>query len=465
MDVTDKDVKQCVAEGFDEMELLKRYATVGMGPCQGKMCGMNNIAACARATGKSIAETGTTTQRQPIQPVALGALAGPAYHPIRRTPLHQKHVELGAKFIDMGEWKRPLHYGVADTMPDGSDVDLALPDEYRAVREEVGIIDVSTLGKLEVAGPDAARLLDRVYTSEISRLRPGRTRYGIICDDSGVLLDDGTVTLLSPHKYLLTTTTGNLHFVEQWLTRQALGTGWNVHVTNVTAGYASINVAGPMARATLTKLTNLDISPAAFPYMGFARGEVAGVPAMLSRLGFLGEIGWEIHVPAECGEWLWEELLRAGEEFGITPFGVDTQRLLRLEKRHVIIGVDTDALASPLEVGLEELVRWNKPDFIGKKALEVRRQREGRDQLVGFVVEGDAVPLDGAAIVVGRRVGGRVTSCRRSPHVGKAIGLGWIIVEQSRPGTRLEIIHEDRPVAATVTEGAFYDPANERQKG
>jgi sarcosine oxidase subunit alpha len=338
-------------------------------------------------------------------------------------------------------------------------------DEYRAVRERVGIIDVSTLGKLEVAGPDAAKLLDRVYTSGISRLRPGRTRYGIMCDESGVLLDDGTVTLLAPNKYLLTTTTGNLDFVEQWLTRQALGTGWNVHVTNVTAGYASINVAGPQARATLSRLTTLALSPEAFPYMGFAQGEVSGVPAKLSRLGFVGEVGWEVHVPAECGEWVWEELLRAGEEFGITPFGVDTQRLLRLEKRHVIIGVDTDALASPLEVGLEELVRWNKPDFIGKKALELRRQRDSRDRLVGFVVEGDAVPLDGAAIVVGRRVGGRITSCRHSPHVGKAIGLGWIIAEQSRAGTRLEIVHDDRPITAVVTEGAFYDPTNERQKG
>jgi sarcosine oxidase subunit alpha len=503
MDVTEKDLHDAVREGFDEIELLKRYATAGMGPCQGKMCGMGNIAACARETGKTIAATGTTTSRPPAQPVTLGALAGASHHPVKRTPMHDRHLALGARMMDMGEWKRPLYYcgmrraeqtadGGRQTadggrrtkdggrrMADGGDrssvlrpsssVFSALPiphsaieGEYRAVRERVGLIDVSTLGKLDVKGRDAGKLLDRVYTHVFSSLSPGRTRYAVICDDAGIILDDGTVTRLADDHYFITTTTGNIEFVEQWLGWWAAGTRLCVHVTNVTAGYASVNLAGPEARATLGKLTGLDLSPPAFPSMAAAQATVAGVPALLVRLGFVGETGWEIHAAAECGEALWVALLEAGQEFGIAPFGVEAQRLLRLEKKHLIVGVDTDALTNPLEAGMAWVIRWEKQDFIGKRSLARIRERGLRNMLVGFLVRDAAVPPDGSAVVRDGALIGRVTSCRYSPHSGRAIGLAWVPVERSAPGASIEILTDGRAVMAEVVDRAFYDPEGAR---
>jgi sarcosine oxidase subunit alpha len=452
MDVTEKDIRDAVAEGFDEMELLKRYATVGMGPCQGKMCGMACIAACAQATGRTMAETGTTTSRQPIQPVTLGALAGASHHPIKLTPMHHKHVALGAQMMDMGEWKRPLLYE-------------SVTGEYRAVRERVGLIDVSTLGKLDVKGKDAGRLLDKVYTHVFSNLRVGRTRYGVICDDAGIILDDGTVTRLADDHYFITTTTGNVEFVEQWLGWWAAGTGMCVHVTNVTAGYAAVNLAGPRARETLSKLTDADLSSQAFPYMASAQATVAGVPCLLLRIGFVGEMGWEIHFPAEYGESLWDALMDAGKEFGIAPFGVETQRVLRLEKKHVIVGVDTDALSNPLEADMAWVVRWEKPDFIGKRSLLHIRERGLRNKLVGFTVREATVPEDGCAIVNSGSIIGRVASCRLSPHVGSAVGFAWVPMEQAADGTRLHIVVNGRIAVAEVVSAAFYDPEGYRLRG
>lgn len=453
MDVTQKDIEYAVAEGFDDIELLKRYTAVGMGPCQGKMCGMNNISLCGKATGHSIAETGVTTTRPPMQPIPLGALAGAAHHPTKLTALHYKHLALGAKMMDMGEWKRPLCYRHEESEGE---------KEYRAVRERVGVIDISTLGKLDVKGKDAGKLLDKIYTHIYSNLPVGKTRYGLLCDDSGIMLDDGTVTRLAEDHYFITTSTGNIDFVEQWLTWWAAGTGMCVHVTNMTAGYASVNLAGPHARDALKKLTDLDLSAGGFPYMASAQAEVAGVPCLLLRIGFVGETGWEIHCPAEYAEHLWDELMNAGEEWGIAPFGVEAQRLLRLEKKHVIVGVDTDALSNPLEADLAWVVRWEKPDFIGKSSLLRIRENGLKNRLVGFVVRDASVPEDGCAVVNNGSVVGRVTSCRYSPHVGSAIGFAWVPVTSSEPGSRFCIGHRDQTVIAEVVNEQFYDPEGAR---
>ncbi|MBI4531499.1 MAG: (2Fe-2S)-binding protein, partial [Candidatus Latescibacteria bacterium] len=335
-DVTEKDLCDAIEEGFDGIETLKRYSTSSMGPCQGKVCLTPAIAICAKETGRTVSEVGAPTARPPVTPVPLGVLAGPRHHPVKLTPMHERHLALGARMMNMGEWKRPHAY-------------TTTTEEYRAVRERIGIIDVGTLGKLDVRGNDADILLDKVYTGILSTLRVGRIRYGLMCDDAGIILDDGTVTRLATNHFFITTTTGNIEFVEQWLTWWAAGTGMCVHVTNVTAGFAAVNLAGPRARDVLRKLTDIDLSPSACPYMAAARGSVAGIPALLLRIGFVGEVGYEIHVPAEYGAALWDALIEAGKEFGITPFGVETQRLLRLEKRHVIVGQDTDALSNPLE--------------------------------------------------------------------------------------------------------------------
>ena len=444
-DVTEKDLRDAMAEGFDEMQTLKRYSTVSMGPCQGKMCLKAAIEICARQTGRTIDETGSTTSRPPLHPLPLGALAGPSHMPIKRTPMDRQHRELGARMMDLGPWKRPFSYG--DPM-----------EECRAVHERVGIIDVSTLGKLDVQGRDAPALLDKVYTHIFSNLAVGRIRYGLLCSDSGIIMDDGTITRLAEDHYFITTTTGNVDLMEEWLKWWAAGTGWCVHINNVTPAYAAINVAGPRARDTLKKLTDVDLSTENFRYMRSARGEVAGVPSLLLRIGFVGETGWEVHFPAEYGEYMWDTLMEAGKEFGIAPFGVEAQRILRLEKKHVIIGQDTDLVSNPLEGDMAWVVRFEKEDFIGKQALGVVQQRGLREKLVGFVMEDGAVPEDGVPVVSDGKPIGRVTSARRSSTSGRGFGFVWVPIEFSEDGSEIQIQINGRPAQARVHSDPIYDP-------
>ncbi|MSS71847.1 MAG: FAD-dependent oxidoreductase [Candidatus Latescibacteria bacterium] len=445
-DVTEKDLCDAIREGFDHIETLKRYSTVTMGPCQGRVCAMASIAITARETNRSISETGTTTSRPPFVPVTLGALAGPARHPAKRTPMHHRHVALGARVIDLGGWDRPEVY----TTPG---------QEYTAVRQKVGVIDVSTLGKLDVRGRDAGALLDRIYLNTMSSLRQGRVRYGAVCGDDGIILDDGTVARLGRERFFITTTTGNIEFMEQWLTWWAAAWKMSVSVTNVTSAYAAVNVAGPRARDLLAKLTDLDLSTAAIPYMASARGRVAEVPALLLRIGFVGELGYEIHYPAEYGEHLWDAVMEAGRPFGIAPFAVETQRILRLEKRHIIVGQDTDALSNPLEADLGWMVNFDKPDFIGKRSILEVQKRGLKNRLVGIVMrDPDVVPEEGSQIVSGGKSVGRVTSARRSPHLGRGIGMAWVPAESAAEGEVIQIRLHERDVAAQVTNHPFYDP-------
>jgi len=459
-DVSTADVRDGISEGFDHIETLKRYTTLTMGPCQGRMCQLAGIGICAHETGRTMAETGVTTARPPNPSVSLGALAGARHHPIRRTPMHDAHDQSGAVWMDMGEWKRPRYYKHA-----GCDTERACVEaEYRAVRERVGLIDVSTLGKLDVKGRDAGKLLDKVYTNRFSDLKPGRVRYSVLCDEAGIMLDDGTISRLAEDHYFITTTTGNLDFVQQWLEWWLVGTGWDVHITNLTGGRAAVNLAGPQARDVLKNLTACDLSTKAFPYVACREADVAEVPALLMRIGFVGETGWEIHFPAECGEYLWLKLLEAGKTFDIRPFGVEAQRLLRLEKRHVIVGVDTDALSSPYEAGMAWVAKLDKPDFIGRNALSRQAEAKPEQSLVGFIMNDDAVPQDGAAILVGGALAGRVTSSRYSPKNGKAVGLAWVTAKSATDGSEIEIRVNGSTARARIVPEAFYDPAGERLK-
>ena len=442
-DVTRKDIGQAVVEGFDEMELLKRYTTTSMGPCQGRMCQMTLAACCAKETDRTLSQTGTTTSRPPVETVSLGLLAGPDHFPIKLTPIHHKHSRPGTEWMDMGEWKRPLNY----TSPEL---------EWKAVRERVGLIDLSTLGKIEVRGRDAARILDKVYTHNFSTLKVGRVRYAVMCGDDGIILDDGTISRLAEDRFYITTTSGNIDFVEKWLEWWIVGTGLCAHVTNVTGDFAVINVAGPKARDVLKQLTETDISSGAFKYMQYAEGAVAGVPARLLRIGFVGETGWEIHYPACYGEYLWDALLEAGKEFEIFPFGVETQRILRLEKKHVIVGQDTDALSNPFEAGLSWVVKFEKEDFIGKPGLLTIRARKLQNQLVGFVT--DKLVEEGSSVVLNHQLVGRVTSSRMSPSQNRCIGMAWVPDELSSHGTKLEIRNNGKIVQGHVYQPPFYDP-------
>ena len=448
-DITAKDVARAIDEGFGDIQILKRYSTVTMGPCQGKMCLKSFVGISAQHTGLSVDETGVTTARPPFQPVPLGALAGPGHIPIKRTPMDHKNQELGAPMVDLGPWRRAYSYSTPH-------------QEAIAVRERVGIIDVTTLGKLDVRGKDAPTLLDKVYTHHFANLRPGRIRYGILCADNGTIIDDGTVTRLAEDHYFVTTTTGNIELIEEWFKWWMAGTGMCAHVTDVTAAYAAINVAGPKARDTLNKLTDLDLSPTAHRYMRSARGMVAGVPAILLKIGFVGESGWEVHFPSEYGEYVWDSLMEAGEEFGIAPFGLEAQRILRLEKKHIIVNQDTDSISNPLESDVGWAVRFDKEDFIGRGGLQGVMERGLRDKLVGFIMRDGLVPADGVPVVSGSKPIGRVTSSRLSPTLGKGVGLAWVPVDIAEDGNEITILVNGKPLPAQITMEPFYDPEGKR---
>ena len=445
-DVSAHDVDQAIDEGFTDVQTLKRYTTVTMGPCQGKMCGRALAGMCEARSGSGSGAGDTyTTFRPPYQPVALAALAGQERMPFKRTPLDRIHRSLGARMVESGPWLRPHSYG-------------SPADECVAVRERVGIIDVGTLGKLEVLGSDAGQLLDRLYTHRFSDLPIGRIRYGLMTSDSGVIMDDGTVARLGKDRYFVTTTSGNADVVEEWFNWWNAGASNGARVVNVTAGYGAVNVAGPRARETLARLTDIDLSPRAFRYMRSAQGEVAGVPCLLLRIGFVGEAGWEVHFPAEYGEHMWSSIMAAGAEFGISPFGLEAQRILRLEKGHVIVGQDTDAISTPMDVGSDWAVRFDKEDFIGRGGLAVAAERGLQQRLVGFVMPGSSFPEDGTPVLSGARPVGRVTSARLSPTLGRGFGLAFVPPYLAIEGETVQVLVADRPVSARVTLEPVYDP-------
>jgi glycine cleavage system T protein len=458
MDVSGHDVAQTIEAGMGHVELIKRFTKLGKSACQGRMCQTAAIHLCSQITGQTIAQVGTTVARPPSPPVTLGVLAGMRHHPVRRTPMHHQHDRLGAVWMDMGEWKRPRYYGTA-TSPDE-----CVEQEYRAVREGAGIIDVSTLGKIEVKGSDAGRLLDLVFTHRFSNLPVGRVRYSVLCDELGTIVDDGTISRMEEQRYFLTTTTGNVDYVHQWLEWWAAAAGWKVNIINLTAGLASMNLAGPLARGVLAKLTECDLSSAAFPYMDWRQASVAGVPATMMRIGFVGEMGWEIVVAAEYGSYLWEQLLQAGAAIKIRPFGVEAQRVLRLEKKHIIVGVDTDALSNPYEAGMAWVAKLDKADFIGKVALERLKQNPLDRTLVGFELEGTATAPDGAPVLFDGKPVGWATSVRFSWAKEKVIGMAMVAPAQAKPGTRVTLRSDAVDYPAQVVAEVFYDPTGDRLK-
>jgi sarcosine oxidase subunit alpha len=355
------------------------------------------------------------------------------------------HRELGASMVESGLWQRPLDYGSAQ-------------DEAIAVRQRVGIIDVSTLGKLDVQGADAPALLDLLYTNTFSDLRVGRVRYGLMCSDNGAILDDGTVTRLAQDRFFVTTTSGNADIIEDWFNWWMAGSSPCVHVTNVTGAYGAVNVAGPLARETLSKLADIDLAPDKFRYMRSRQGQVAGVPCLLIRIGFVGEAGWELHFASEHGEYLWESITEAGREFGISPFGLEAQRILRLEKGHIIVGQDTDSTSNPLETRSDWAVHLNKANFIGRGGITGAAERGIKQKLVGFIMENGLVPEDGVPIISEGRPVGRVTSARLSPTLGKGFGLAWVPSHLAEEGANIKVLISDREQTARVTLRPVYDP-------
>jgi sarcosine oxidase subunit alpha len=449
-DVTTKDVKRAIEEGFDSIELSKRYTTVTMGPCQGKLCQLPSIHLYAKELSSYESAIGTTTARPPWAPVEMGLLAGRHLEPTRRTSLHFRHEELGARMMWAGPWKRPYAYG---EHPE---------EEVRAVHASLGVIDVSTLGKLLVEGPEAAQLLERLYPNRFGDLRPGRIRYGVLTSDGGRIMDDGTVARLADDLYYVTTTSTGADAVTAWFEWWNAVWGYDAEIVNVTGALAALNLAGPQARVALGRLVEDvdDVSADEFRYLDAKPLHVAGVPCLALRIGFVGELGYELHFPSPAAEHVWNRLLAEGAR----PFGLEPQRVLRLEKGHVIVGQDTDSESNLLSAGMPWLPKMDKDDFVGKYALEHFAERDAREVLVGFTMEEDVVPAEGAQIVVEGRPAGRVTSARRSDQVGQVIGLAWLAPDRAESGTRFEVRVDRRLLGARVHQGAFFDPAGERMR-
>ncbi len=450
-DVKASDLAAAAAEGYDSIELSKRYTTATMGPVQGKLEVVNAVAVHARATGSTIAETGTTTWRPPYAPITLGALAGRDEDPVRRSPLHDWHAGHGAEWLVAGQWLRPDHYG-----------DPAA--EVRATRAGVGIVDVSPLGKIDLRGGHVPKLLDLVYTNRWGRLDVGRVRYGIMCAEDGVVMDDGVTARLADERWYMTTTSGGAGRVWNWLD-DWLQTGfphWQVRMTAVSDGYAAMNVAGPGSRELLASLTDVDVGPGAFPYMHAREGTVAGVAGcLLLRIGFTGELSYEVHVPAGHGLHVWEALVEAGA----APFGIEAQRIMRLEKGHFIVGQDTDGLTKAGAAGAGWAVKLAKPDFVGRPELAWEADA-GPSRVLVALQPADAglVPPEASQIIEGDRIVGRVTSSRMSPTLGRGVCLAQLDAGLVAGGERVTIRTPDGGdhVAIVLDHHAHLDPEGER---
>ena len=454
------DLENAIQEGFDNIELMKRYSTVGMGPSQGKHSNMNALRVLARATGSTPGEVGTTTARPFFHPVPMSHLAGRGFTPERRTPMHALHAAAGAVWMPAGVWQRPEYYAV-----EGPSRAACIESEVRAVRQGVGLIDVGTLGKLEIRGPQAAECLERVYISKYAGLKVGMTRYAVMCDESGVVIDDGVVARLADDHFYFTTTTSGAAAVYRELSRW--NTLWKLDcgIVNLTGAMAAMNIAGPKAKAVLAGLTDVDLS---LPFLALREGSVAGVPARLLRVGFVGEWGVEIHVPAEHGAAVWDTLMAAGQPHGIRPFGVEAQRLLRLEKGHLIIGQDTDGLTTPGEAALDWAVKMDKPFFVGQRSLMAIAGKPRRQQLVGFMLSaghaGEA-PKECHLVIDNGDIAGRVTSVAWSPTLSRHIGLAYVQPGMAAVGHAFTIrLSDGSLVSAEVVKTPFYDPDNLRQK-
>ena len=452
-DQTTKDLKYAIAEGFDSIELSKRYTTVTMGPCQGRLCHLNSIRVYAKTTGLDENTIGTTTARPPHTPVTLGLLAGRPQEPVRRTSLHHRHEELGGRMMWTGAWKRPHSYG-----PDAG-------AEARHVHHAVGLIDVSTLGKILVTGPDAGAFLDRVYPNRFSDLKAGRIRYGVLTGDAGRIMDDGTVARLDDETFYVTTTSTGADGVYQWFTWWNAVWSLDVRFVQLTGAVAAINVAGPKARELMTRVSEDDYSNDGLAYLDAKQLRVAGVPCLALRIGFVGELGYELHFPSPHAEHVWDVLLERGADLDARPFGLEPQRILRLEKGHVIVSQDTDSESNLLEAAMPWIVKQDKEfEWVGKWATQQVADRGLHWMLVGFESPSGTLPVEGGQVVVDGVSSGRVTSVRHSAELEKVIGLAIVPHELAVDGGRFDVQVNGRAVPMRVHLGPFFDPAGERLK-
>jgi sarcosine oxidase subunit alpha len=477
-DVTVKDLRLALREGFSSIEHIKRYTTTGMATDQGKTSNLNALAIVATALGKPVPEVGLTTFRMPYTPVTFGTLAGYArgelFDPVRATPSHEWALAHGAVFEDVGLWKRARYFPLA-----GESMEQAVGRECVAVRTHCGLLDASTLGKIEVVGPDAATFMNRLYVNAWSKLAPGRARYGLLLREDGFIIDDGVVARIAEDRFHVTTTTGGaarvLALMEDYL--QTEWTDLSVWLTSTTEQWAVVAVQGPQSRAVLQQLIDsglmqgVDISAASMPHMAVVEGSFCGAPMRLFRVSFTGELGFEVNVPGDRGGELWETLLDAGRALGICAYGTESMHVLRAEKGYIIVGQDTDGTVTPDDAGLGWTVGKNKPDFVGKRSLErAALTASDRKQLVGLEVIEDPrrVLEEGAQVVLDATPGksgkplGHVSSAYFSAALGRSIALAMVSGGRARTGQTLYVPMPAGPIAVRVSSPVFYDPAGER---
>jgi len=477
-DVTVRDIRLAVREGYQAAEHLKRYTTLGMGTDQGKTSNVIGLGLACEQLGVPLSGVGTTTFRPPYTPVAFGAIAGHArgahVEPTRRTAMHAWHAGRGARFVNAGLWKRPHSYPHA-----GESEDDAANREARNVRANVGVVDVSTLGKIELQGRDVAEFVDRVYINRFDTLAVGRCRYGVMLREDGIVRDDGTLSRLDDAHYLMTTTTANAVAVMQYLER-LLQVDWpqlDVYATSVTEQWSAAAVSGPKSRALIARLVDIDVANNAFPFLAVATCRVqtaeGSLPARLFRMSYSGEVAYEVHVPARHGLAMWNAILEAGEAFGIMPYGAEAMNTLRVEKGHVVVGAEIDGRTTAADLGMDKLVNAGKW-CIGKPLLARPALNEpDRWQLVGLTAaRGTAIPR-GAKLVAAadhalpNPMLGHVTSCCFSPHLDASIGLALLAGGRARHGETLWAVSPlaDARVQVTVGPSCFIDPAGERLRG
>lgn len=451
-DVSAQDLHEAWGEGWHSSEILKRYTTATMGPCQGALCGryLSEFSAKMLAGEEGLARStdaaasSRTTARPPARPVSLDQLAAGVHEVIqKRTSLHGTHLSAGAKVAWSGSWMRPFNYGDAER-------------EYRAVREGVSLMDVGTLGKFLIGGQDAQRLVDGVLPCRVTDLRPGRSRYLLALDEAGYAMDDGLLCALDGGRYYMTSTSGGADRMEAWLSNWADRWDLHVHLVNQTAMLGAINVAGPSARDLLSRLTDEPIDGATIPYPGHASRQIAGVPCRVIRVGFVGELSFELHHQRSRSAELWAALMEAGADMQIRPHGLDALDVLRLEKGHFYLGQDTLPDDHPGKLGLDWAVAMDKGPFLGRAALQRMESLPAERKLVGLAFEGP--PQRGAPLHRGTSIVGRVTSCARSGALDAHIGLGWLRAIDGEFPAQVTA----GGVPARVVATPFYDPSGER---
>jgi len=459
-DVTVKHINQACDMGFDNVELAKRFTAAGTGPTQGRIPGHNLPLVIAQCHADFSEPMVPTTVRPPLVATLLGTYAGRNPDLFKRTPLYESQEESGAIFHRVGVWKRARYFSK----------DFTCRDEIENVRNKVGLIDVSTLGKFRVFGPDALKALQRVYVGDMSRIPEGKLKYSAMCNEDGCLIDDGVVVQRGENDYYLTTSTGRASVTMEWFRYHTRYDKWDFNMVNLTDAFGAINLAGSFARVVLQKLTDTDLSKKAFPFMGYREFKLKKiVPVRAMRLGFVGELSYELHVPASLTQVVWDWLIEAGNEFGIRPFGLEAQNVLRMEKGHVIIGQESEIRTTLHDLGLGFLWYRKKPEAktIGDPALRFTENQKGRLKLIGFKMDDPSKTPEDGSLVVDSTIRGYVCTARYSVTLGESIGMGLVESDLAKQGTKLEIFEAgmgDERASATVVPMPFYDPEGNRLK-